>query len=317
MPVPESSGGASQAGGMADDEGEEGDNSANAEKADYTGEAATPTPSSQNTKSVARLTGNHPGGDQKMEIDQPAASAPNSETGDEDAALEAKMAELEARGWRPEEEQAVSVTDEDDYAGVDCISDSDDDDIRVRREEEDAMLGSQGFNAEEEDALVRRLSLSSTGSDLAPVLGIDDLLFTETPFFQAQFMADQLDATDLFGTATPRARNYDEDDHTTQRRVRFEDEVDHSDSESVDSEQAEDFFPDLFIQQDQLDPGFMQLIENDGDLYLEDDASDAGSVWDFEADEMRMMMDEDSDSHSSAGSSGYECMYNVLQVCMI
>lgn len=260
-------------------------------------------------------------------------SLATSEMGDDDSmsgALEQKMAELEASGWRPDEDNNFDITEDDDYKSVEDLSDWEGEDGHMRAQEEKMMWtgdreeGSMG--ADEEDALARRLSLSSTGSDLAYLAFNDDnYLFSETPFEQSLAHLDPdhllLDPDVIFGDKTPLARRPSQDSTATQRRVRFQDEVDVSDGNTSDSDQENDFFPDLFVQQDHLDPTFRAMIENDHDLYMDDD-SDAASCWDFEADEMRLLDmdddddDDDSDSDSSAGSSGYECMYSMTQLSM-
>ncbi|GAB7355571.1 hypothetical protein MBLNU459_g6043t1 [Dothideomycetes sp. NU459] len=249
-------------------------------------------------------------------------SLATSEMGDDESmsgALEQKMAELEASGWRPEEDNNFDVIEDDDYKSVENLSDWDGEDVQLRRQEEKMMWtgdrddGSLG--ADDEETLARRLSLSSTSSDLAYLAFNDDnYLFSETAFDQSVAHLDPdhllLDADLIFGDKTPLARQTSHESSTTQRRVRFQDELDMSDGNSSDSDQDNDFFPDLFVQQDHLDPTFRAMIEDDHDLYMDDD-SDAASCWDFEADEMRLLDmddedDDDSDSDSSAGSSGYE-----------
>lgn len=62
---------------------------------------------------------------------------------------------------------------------------------------------------------------------------------------------------------------------TTQRHVRFAD-VPSSDSDSTETEDDHaDFFPDLFVEQSSLDPGFRREIEDD------EDESSTSSFWDF------------------------------------
>lgn len=304
-------------------DGEDGDSSVSKEKADASNE---PDRHASSGAVEERLTRHIISGDTStskvssiqqgdpMDLDPIGSKVPSvatSDFGDDDALIQQRMAELEAMGWRPEEEAGEIPDDDDDYNGVDAISESDEGDARTRQEE-DMMLSSQNLNADEEEALVRRLSLSSAGSDFAAFGISSSYLFAESPFLQSQFMFDELESDNVFGGTTPLARKNSEESNDGGRRVRFEDEMDHSDAESVDSEQVESFFPDLFVQQDHLDPNFRRVIENDQDLYL-DDASDTGSYWDYDGDELRvLMMDNESsgsDSDLSAGSSGYECMY--------
>lgn len=225
-------------------------------------------------------------------------------------ALQQKMSELQASGWRPPEE---SIDSDDDYDGVDMISNSDDEEKSMRKAEEKLMAQDEDDDDESNAALARRLSLSSQNSnqaDLAYLEFNDDYLLGDDPFSQPWLDADEIMAApDFFREGSPLTRTESEQTVPPQRRVRFEERADMSDE--TDSDNDSDFFPDLFIQQDHLDPRFRRLIEKDDDHELyQDDSSNAGSEWDFEADEMRMLLmeEEDEDSDSSAGSSGYECM---------
>lgn len=268
-----------------------------------------------------------------------AQSAPDSTEGAvEEAAeeadstddLEQKISELQASGWRPPEETQDSYED-DDYNDVDLLSDNEEEAGHLRRREEQLLFAEEHFSPAAERDLARRLSLSSQGSndsDLAYTHFNDTFLFTsDTPWSQSfhHLHPDNLvdygnvfNDDDAVEQPTPSARRESEDSFAAQRRVRFEeDENAASDSDSTDSDPDEDLFPDLFVQQDQLDAGFRADIEADvQDLYM-DDESETGSCWDFDADEARILMmgasnnDDSSDSEaSSAGSSGYECMFH-------
>jgi hypothetical protein len=230
-------------------------------------------------------------------------------------ALQRKMSELQASGWRPPEE---SFDSDDDYDGVDMISNSDDEEKSMRKAEEKLMAQDEDDDDEHNAALARRLSLSSQNSnqgELAYLEFNDDYLLRDDPFSQPWLDADEIVAApEFFREASPLTRTESEQTVPPQRRVRFEERADMSDE--TDSDNDSDFFPDLFIQQDHLDPRFRRLIEKDDDHELyQDDSSNAGSEWDFEADEMRMLLmdEEEEESDSSAGSSGYECMFWPLR----
>ncbi|THV82902.1 hypothetical protein D6C91_10449 [Aureobasidium pullulans] len=223
-------------------------------------------------------------------------------------ALQRKMSELQASGWRPPEE---SIDSDDDYDGVDMISNSDDEEKSMRKAEEKLMADDDEDDEESNAALARRLSLSSQNSNQAELAYLefnDEYILPDDPFSQSFLDADQImSAPDFFREGSPLTRTESEQTVPNQRRVRFEERAEMSDE--TDSDADSDFFPDLFIQQDHLDPRFRRLIEKDDDHELyQDDSSNAGSEWDFEADEMRMLLmeDEEEDSDSSAGSSGYE-----------
>lgn len=270
-----------------------------------------PTASSTNTQSTTDGADDETDGEKSGEKDDADASAPAmAEDLDMSGALQRKMSELQASGWRPPEE---SIDSDDDYDAVDMISNSDDEEKSMRKVEEKLMAADDDDEEENDAALARRLSLSSANSnqaDLAYLDFNDDYLLTDAPFSQSFLDVDSIMAApNLFREGSPLTRTESEQTVATQRRVRFEERVDMSDE--TDSDADSDFFPDLFIQQDHLDPRFRRLIEKEDDHELyQDDSSNAGSEWDFEADEMRMLlMDEEEESDSSAGSSGYECRF--------
>ncbi|KAL1311425.1 hypothetical protein AAFC00_001586 [Neodothiora populina] len=191
--------------------------------------------------------------------------------------LEKKIYELEQSGWRPPEE---TFDDDDDYNEVDLLSDNEEEETNVQQREEQLLAA--------EEQIARKLSLSSQDSyDLWSQLN--------------QHPDNLVDYNTVFAEQIPTS---------PERRVRFEEA--HSDTSESDSEVDEDLFPDLFIQQDQLDAGFRADIESDVHDFIDDD-EDTASCWDFDADEARILMmdvddddDDSDDSDDTAGSSGYE-----------
>lgn len=227
-------------------------------------------------------------------------------------AIDKRVSELAASGWRPEEELAGIVGEDDDddaYAGVDLISLSDEDDDAIRKQESRSFRQpSVPFG--EQDSFARKLSISDAGSDNGEWHGFDDLDLTQGSEgfldFDETRPASFLLADDE--SSFPRDRfTYDHN-----RKVRFQDELDGSDGESSDDDGAE-AFPDIFLDTPQFTPSF-QLM-NDDDIYI-DDGSDAGSVWDFDGEghESQVQDDDEEDeeewSESDGASSGYDCMYH-------
>lgn len=223
-------------------------------------------------------------------------------------AVSKKMSELEASGWRPEEEVGE---DDDDYNDVDLISETDDDDKNMRQLEERSMRIDDIVPAtpEEDNALARRLSLISDGSDL-----VDDTFdwHADLDLSNMPSMSMILEDLDFMESGTemdnslftPLDAKIESDSTSTGRRVRFEDELDGSDAGSDDTEHVAEIFPDLFMQADELGPNLQLMV--DDDVYL-DDGSDAGSCWDFEGEDMQVDLDDDDASSESVGSSsGYE-----------
>ena len=92
-------------------------------------------------------------------------------------------------------------------------------------------------------------------------------------------------------SATEQLSNYilEQEMASVERHVRFTGVPD-SDSDSTTSETSEDhegFFPDIFIDQNALDPAFRREIEND------EDSSHSGSFWDFHNSQDMMPASDD------------------------
>lgn len=85
--------------------------------------------------------------------------------------------------------------------------------------------------------------------------------------------------SEIDSTTTEQVNNYlIEEDLVLERRVRFTGVPD-SDSDSTASDTSEnhsDFFPDIFVDQNSLDPGFKRQLEVE-----DDDSSTSGSYWDL------------------------------------
>jgi hypothetical protein len=184
---------------------------------------------------------------------------------------------------------------DDDYAGVDLISDSEEDEPDVEVAEEQAIIDS----AEEDDDDLHSTPRPSQDDDQSSWNGFDveseDDLGEHNPFFNEQFGRTHPSVNALFEV---------NDNTSPTRRVRF----DLSDDNTADSEDdLEGLFPDIFLPQDRLDPGFRRLLERDDDQ----DSSGNESYWDINnSDENSPSKQDGADSDSdsdSAGSSGYDC----------
>lgn len=205
--------------------------------------------------------------------------------------------------------------DDDDYAEVDLITDSDEDEPDVEVAEEQAIIESaEEDNVDDND----NVSASSTprpsvdddqtswdGFDITSqedVLGDNDDFFNE---HIARMNAADHEADVAAWNATSGISD-DEDTPSARRRVRF----DLSDSDSALSDNEDDVFPDIFMDQSKLDPTFRKAIEAEDDN--EDEAgasSDEGSYWDFQGSDTEVPAEESdkgNESDSSTGSSGYE-----------
>lgn len=179
---------------------------------------------------------------------------------------------------------------DDDYAGVDLISDAEEDEPDVEVAEEQAIIESE--EDDNDDVLQPDNDddqSSWAGFDLEdePTFGGGNPLFDER--------ISRTSTPNMYAEATAW-------EATSSRRVRF----DLSDSDSSDTEV--NIFPDIFLDQNSLDPQFRQTIENDYNNDNDDPPSDEGSYWDFRGDEVDVTenANADEDSEGSTGSSGYE-----------
>jgi hypothetical protein len=186
---------------------------------------------------------------------------------------------------------------DDDYGGVDLISDSEDDEPDVEVAEEQAIIASE----EESNDFVPQPERDDDQSSWAG-FDVDDepQSVQDGLFFQEQI--DRTAYPDLYTEATAW-------DGNIRRRVRF----DLSDSDSNTSDDDDNIFPDIFVDQNSLDPSFRRAIENDNDNY--DPPSDDGSYWDFgsgDVPEAGLAEHDDDQSDGSIGSSGYESGFLVV-----
>jgi len=164
--------------------------------------------------------------------------------------------------------KVTDTSSDDDYAGVDLISDSEEDEPDVEVAEEQAIIASE---EEDEDEDLQSTPRPSIDDDQSSWDGFGD---SQEDFFEDHIargnVPDQLTEASAWS-------------HTLQsdsRRVRFE----MPGSSSGESELDEDnFFQDIFVEETRLDPQFRAMIHNNDD---NDDlgGSSDGSCWDFHGD---------------------------------
>ncbi|ORX99691.1 hypothetical protein BCR34DRAFT_592826 [Clohesyomyces aquaticus] len=207
------------------------------------------------------------------------------------------------------DEEQVDPTiniDDEDYSGVNLISDESD--LENLEEQEETYIISQE-KQHATDLFGGPLRGSPAGDDfLSSVVGFQAPEYPDIGF--GQFFKTQVP---LPASPEPSPqRKYSDGSH---KRVRFEDEVDLSDSSSSSTSELDSgLWPDLFVEQDRLPPSLYKLIENDQDSDLGDFPSSGSdhSYWDVGQDErvnpaLQDLADEDLDGSSDAGSlSGYE-----------
>ena len=184
-------------------------------------------------------------------------------------------------------------SDDDDYNGVDLISDSEEEEPQVEQIEEQQIIDSEEENCPSPGSLA--------GVDEWNSIEFDGSLFpTDVPFFDDQMIhaSAALMATDI--DFTLMARHGSSPSPPPARRVRFVDDVRRgsTDSSSTATGDGPEMFQDPFMSQDALDPSFRSMIENDNDGFpLEDVIGGRRSGFG---------KDEDSSSSGSGSSSGYE-----------
>ncbi|KAH0543467.1 hypothetical protein FGG08_002232 [Glutinoglossum americanum] len=220
---------------------------------------------------------------------------------------------------RNKDDQVVGSSDDESYKGVDLISDSEEGEPDVEKAEARVIIDSE----EETDCLSRTgLSINRSGTALSGRVSdwgdfdVDDgLLLDDIPLFNQQYThldhSLSLDAPTCNGVYSSVSVS---ERSSGSRHVRFEDDAPVTDSTgSNTSDEDDEAFPDLFLDQDRLDPAFLRMIENDhdGDDNFGFGGSEDGSYWDFRgSDDFGQEVDggdESSDIDSSMGSSsGYE-----------
>lgn len=210
-----------------------------------------------------------------------------------DQAVKQRMRELDQAGWRPEEEEIETILEDDDYAGVDLVSDSEEEgnDDALRRQEESFLI-----NAADLD--VQSTSFQGNMDDMHT---FDDLAFSANqPSIYASLFGDTqlepgLDSVDQ--QRSPKdVSSLEQHQANPPRRVRFED---FDDLDDTDDEPRIHSFPDLFGD----DLGLATTFHLADAALLADDASDAGSCWDFDGDQMDLCLDDDGDEDASSISS--------------
>lgn len=227
-----------------------------------------------------------------------------------------------------EDSDGKSIEDDDDYTGLDAISDDDDRsgeeiekdmlkaaeaDLRqeyLETETERTIQEESDWYAEELNRAgyrSRNLSIASEDDDpfgFSAPLNLDEDPFQGAQLFDSEWQGLMDDAEmNLWRMPNPdRAREDSFQSTDRPKRVRFAEGEPLSRSSSRSSsgssdDEADDAYPDIFMDQD--DPKIQRLLAQDrGDGDMAGYDSDAGSVYDFEddADRFAFEMDEESDS---------------------
>lgn len=210
---------------------------------------------------------------------------------------------------KPVRRNSTADYTDDDYAGVELVSDDEEDDPDVESAEEAAIIESEDEVSDDEDSGSPRPSIDDEvwegfGST-QEVLGDQDKFFDD---HMARMSAPDHDIESTVWNATNSKAESDKSTEDT-RRVRF----DLSDSSS-ESDMELDIFPDIFLEQNSLDPGFRRAVEADE---YEDGPSSEEGYWDLRGsgDEAPPgESDSEADESSSSGSSEYESGSILIEV---
>ncbi|KAK3319415.1 hypothetical protein B0H66DRAFT_268507 [Apodospora peruviana] len=177
---------------------------------------------------------------------------------------------------------SLNLSDDDGYSGVEDVSDSDEDDEEhVFAAEEEHIL----TNVTRKKPLVPPRPVIDEDEDADEENEDDDDDDEDDGEPEDGDVTDETESWDgiLTDQEAPAAEElpsnfiFQDDMINVERHVRFAGVPD-SDSDSTTSETSDDlhgFFPDIFVDQNNLDPSFRREIEND------DNSSNSGSFWDF------------------------------------
>lgn len=201
---------------------------------------------------------------------------------------------------------------DDDYNEIDLITDLDEGEPDMEEFEERAIIDSE----EDEKSNAGSLGIPSWPASLSgdEWQGFDldnSLLLGDVPYFDEQIgMTDPDVLANEVALHNATSTNYRPSSPLPRRRVRFVENKHPSSVSPGTSDVDQGIFPDLFVQQDSLDPAFRQLIENDQDADTQSLMGSEGSYWDLGDSQGYSWedhgFDNDQSSIASGSSSGYE-----------
>ncbi|KUJ07664.1 uncharacterized protein LY89DRAFT_601204 [Mollisia scopiformis] len=162
--------------------------------------------------------------------------------------------------------QNIEESSDDDYGGVDQISDSEEDEPDVEVVEEQAIIESEDdqstprpFQDEDEQQW--------EGFEFH---GQEEIMGQDTAFFEEQLLAlANASNSDLFHNAS-------EDEAISTRRVRF-----NLSDDDTGEDEDDGFFPDIFLPKDELDASFRREVDRDKGEEMMSDGS-----WEFHDHEL-------------------------------
>lgn len=172
---------------------------------------------------------------------------------------------------------------DDDYGGVDDISGSEEDEPNVEVAEERAIISSEGEDVPKVPRPYEEYG-QWEGFEFNPA----DTASLDGNFFEQEMQ---------------KSSSIDEsyDEAVAEKHVHWESPQE-SDSETIGSDNGAEWYGDLFMDKNELDPGFLRQIEKDDDNgQFSDDGFFYGEA-DTDED-----VDELAESSDESDSSGYDC----------
>lgn len=210
--------------------------------------------------------------------------------------LRQKNTSLPAQKTSKARRRSFEDSTDDDYGGVDQISDSEEDEPDVEVAEEQAIIDSEDDQGTPRPFVEDEEPWEGFGMEE------DEILDQNVAFFDEHLAALALAADgDVFLAAASG------DENTSTRRVHFN----ISDSDSNDDEE-DSFFPDIFLPKDELDSSFRREIDRDDGDGLMSDGSWEYHDHELPEEEIARAIEENEDDEDDDGSdadsdsSGYD-----------
>ncbi|KAL9123033.1 MAG: hypothetical protein Q9187_000405 [Circinaria calcarea] len=201
---------------------------------------------------------------------------------------------------------------DDDYNEIDLITDLDEGEPDMEEFEERVIIDSEEDEKSNAGSLIIPSWPESLSGDEWQGFDLDNSLFlSDVPYFDEQIGRTDPDVlANEVALYNATSTNYRPSSPIPPRRVRFVETKHPSSASSGTSDVDQDIFPDLFVQQDSLDPTFRRLIENDQDADTQSLMESEGSYWDLGDSQGYSWedhgFDNDQSSIASGSSSGYE-----------
>lgn len=194
-------------------------------------------------------------------------------------------------------QKTYDTSSEDDYAGVDDVSDSDDADEPDVEEAEGRVI-IEDLDDNSSQITPRPKPYTDYESDLEYDLEDGDI---GDIFFDGDGLLEDDNVVVLDDPLKEPVWVPSEDDQKS-KKVHWD--VSDDDDDDEDDEDKDYGFPDIFVPQASLDPSFRSMVEQDE---YRDDDNMSDCFWDFGHQDEGLGVIAEEDKNSSGSSSGYSC----------